>query len=52
MSKSSYTGITGATDAHVSCKVSTNKLFLEVQFQVFVSTIVVAANWSKHSGVE
>ena len=29
----------GVTDAQVSCKVSTNKVFLEVQFHVFVSTI-------------
>ena len=41
------------TDAHVvSCKVSTNMIFLEVQFHVLVSTIAIAADWGEHIVVE
>ena len=45
-------GDTGVTDVQVSCKVGTNKVFLKVQFHIFVSTLLIAANWSEHIGVE
>ena len=45
-------GDTGVADAQVSCKVGTNKVFLKVQFHIFVSTLLIAANWSEHIDVE